>query len=236
MSPRAAGPAESRLSEAGRLTVLNFRLSREEMVLTQLERRGIHDQKVLDAMQRVKRHYFVDPAFRDRAYDDTPLPIDEGQTISQPYVVAKMTSLLDIQPTDKVLEIGTGSGYQAAILAELARKVYSIERHLSLLQKARQALESQGYANVVLKHGDGTIGWAEFAPYDKILITAAAPALPRTLFNQMKDGGKMILPMGDMRVQDLVLVERRGEEAVVQQAGQVMFVPLLGKEGWSNTF
>jgi protein-L-isoaspartate(D-aspartate) O-methyltransferase len=214
--------------------LLNYKLSREEMVLTQLERRGIRDPRVLEAMRKVKRHHFVEPAFRDRAYDDTPLPIDEGQTISQPYVVARMTCLLNLQPTDKVLEIGTGSGYQAAILAELARKVYSIERHLPLLQKARKALEEQGYQNTVLKHGDGTIGWAEYAPFDKILITAAAPSFPKTLFNQLADGGLMTFPMGEKRTQTLVLVERRGEEAITQDVGQVSFVPLIGREGWAN--
>jgi len=215
--------------------VLNYRLSREEMVLTQLERRGIHDERVLNAMRKVKRHHFVEPAFRDRAYDDTPLPIDEGQTISQPYVVARMTDLLEIQPTDNALEIGTGSGYQAAVLAELCHKVFSIERHMNLLQKARQALDEQGYANVVLKQGDGTIGWAEFAPFDKIIITAAAPKFPKTLFSQLRDGGLMVFPMGEKRTQDLVLVRRNGEEAMMKEVGQVAFVPLVGREGWPNS-
>ncbi|RPH93966.1 protein-L-isoaspartate(D-aspartate) O-methyltransferase [candidate division KSB1 bacterium] len=204
------------------------------MVLTQLERRGIRDTRVLEAMRKVKRHHFVDPAFRDRAYDDTPLPIDEGQTISQPYVVARMTSLLELQPSDKVLEIGTGSGYQAAIIAELAHKVFSIERHMSLLQKARKALDEQAYTNVVLKQGDGTIGWAEFAPFDKIIITAAAPKFPKTLFSQLKDQGLMIFPMGEMRMQELVLIQRNGEEAIMKEVGQVSFVPLVGREGWAN--
>jgi protein-L-isoaspartate(D-aspartate) O-methyltransferase len=205
------------------------------MVLTQLERRGIHDERVLNAMRKVKRHHFVEPAFRDRAYDDTPLPIDEGQTISQPYVVARMTDLLEIQPTDNALEIGTGSGYQAAVLAELCHKVFSIERHMNLLQKARQALDEQGYANVVLKQGDGTIGWAEFAPFDKIIITAAAPKFPKTLFSQLKDGGLMVFPMGEKRTQDLVLVQRSGAEAMMKEVGQVAFVPLVGREGWPNS-
>jgi protein-L-isoaspartate(D-aspartate) O-methyltransferase len=214
--------------------VFSYKLSREEMVRMQLERRGIHDERVLDAMRRVKRHEFVEAAFHNRAYEDTPLPIEEGQTISQPYIVARMTSLLNLQPSEKVLEIGTGSGYQAAVLAELAQKVYSIERHMPLLQKARRNLESQGYHNVVLKQGDGTIGWAEFAPFDKIIITAAAPSFPKTLFNQLRDGGLMVFPMGDKRLQNLILVERRGEEAITQEAGQVAFVPLVGREGWAN--
>ena len=214
--------------------MLNPKLSREDMVLTQLERRGIQDPRVLDAMRKVKRHEFVEPAFRDRAYDDTPLPIEEGQTISQPYMVGRMTSLLEIQPTDRVLEIGTGSGYQTAILAELAAKVFSVERHFRLLQRARAILDQQGYRNVVLRHGDGTIGWAEFAPFDKILVTAAAPSFPRTLFGQLRDGGSMIFPMGEKQFQSLMLVERQGEEAIMHEAGQVSFVPLIGREGWHN--
>lgn len=215
--------------------MLNYRLSREEMVLTQLERRGIKDARVLEAMRKVKRHHFVEPAFRDRSYDDTPLPIDEGQTISQPYVVARMTSLLQIQPTDKVLEIGTGSGYQAAVLAELAKKVYSIERHLVLMQKARVVLEQQGYRNVILRAGDGTIGWADAAPFDKIIITAASPGFPKTLFGQLKDCGLMVFPMGEKRTQTLMLVERQGDEAMTTEAGGVSFVPLVGREGWSGS-
>lgn len=215
---------------------MNYKLSREEMVLTQIERRGIADQRVLEAMRKVKRHHFVEPAFRDRAYDDTPLPLDEGQTISQPYVVARMTSLLDVRLTDKVLDIGTGSGYQTAILAELSRKVYSIERHMPLLMKARRNLDAEGYTNVVLKQGDGTIGWAEFAPFDRILISAAAPVFPKTLFNQLRDGGVMVFPMGEMRMQKLIVVERHGEEALTREAGQVSFVPLIGREGWANNY
>ena len=205
------------------------------MVLTQLERRGISDPRVLEAMRKVKRHHFVEPAFRDRSYDDTPLPIDEGQTISQPYVVARMTSLLRLKPTDKVLEIGTGSGYQAAVLAELAHKVYSIERHLVLMQKARVVLEQEDYRNVVLRQGDGTIGWADAAPFDKIIITAASPGFPKTLFGQLKDGGLMIFPMGEKRTQTLMLVERKGDEAETTEAGGVSFVPLVGREGWSGS-
>ncbi len=214
--------------------MLNPKLSREDMVLTQLERRGIRNPRVLDAMRKVKRHEYVEPAFRDRAYEDTPLPIEEGQTISQPYMVGRMTALLEIQPTDRVLEVGTGSGYQTAILAELASKVFSIERHLRLLLRARTILEQQGYRNVVLRHGDGTIGWSEFAPYDKILITAAAPSFPRTLFGQLRDGGMMIFPMGEKQSQSLLLVERHGDEAVMHEAGTVSFVPLIGREGWQN--
>lgn len=214
--------------------MMNPKLAREEMVLTQIERRGIQDPRVLDAMRKVKRHEFVEPAFRERAYDDTPLPIEEGQTISQPYMVARMTSLLEIKPTERILEIGTGSGYQTAILAELAAKVYSIERHVRLLQRARLILDQQGYRNIVLRHGDGTIGWKEFAPFDKILVTAAAPGFPRTLFNQLVDGGLMIFPMGEKQMQALMMVERHGDEPLFHEAGQVSFVPLIGREGWQH--
>ena len=214
--------------------MLNPKLSREDMVLTQLERRGIRDPRILEAMRKVKRHEFVEPAFRDRAYDDTPLPIEEGQTISQPYMVGRMTSLLDIRPTDRILEIGTGSGYQTAVLAELASKVFSVERHLKLLTRARSILDQQGYSNIVLRHGDGTIGWAEFAPYDKIVVTAATPSFPRTLFGQLREGGLMVFPMGEKQFQALMLVERQGNEAITNEVGQVSFVPLIGREGWQN--
>ena len=202
------------------------------MVHMQLERRGINDPRVLDAMRRVKRHHFVESAFQDRAYEDTPLPIEEGQTISQPYIVGRMTSLLNIQPTDRVLEIGTGSGYQAAVLAELADKVFTIERHMPLTRKARINLEGQGYRNVVSKSGDGTIGWAQYAPFDKIIITASSPVFPKTLFGQLKEGGLLVMPMGEKRNQKLALIERVNGEAIMNEVGQVTFVPLIGKEGW----
>ncbi len=214
--------------------MLNYKLSREEMVVTQLQKRGIRDDRVLEAMRKVKRHHFVEPAFLDRAYDDSPLPIEEGQTISQPYVVARMTSLLDVQPTDRVLEIGTGSGYQAALLAELASKVFTVERYLTLSRKARARLEEHGYTNVVLRHGDGSIGWAEFAPYDKIIVTAAAPKFPKALFQQLKNGGTLLFPMGEKKTQSLVFVTRDGDEAITRDVGQVAFVPLIGREGWGS--
>lgn len=204
------------------------------MVHMQLERRGITDPRVLDAMRRVKRHHFVEPAFRDRAYEDSPLPIEEGQTISQPYIVGRMTALLNIQPADRILEIGTGSGYQAAVLAELAEKVYTIERHMKLAQKARRNLEEQGYRNVVAKSGDGTIGWAQYAPFDKIIVTASSPVFPRTLFNQLREGGLLVMPMGEKHNQKLVLIERANGEAIMNEVGQVSFVPLIGKEGWKG--
>ncbi|NUO18226.1 protein-L-isoaspartate(D-aspartate) O-methyltransferase [bacterium] len=212
----------------------NYKLSRDEMVLTQLARRGIANERVLEAMRQVKRHEFVEEAFQNRAYEDTPLPIENGQTISQPFIVAKMTELLDVQSTDKVLEIGTGSGYQAAILCLLAGKVFTIERHFALARTARARLEAAGFANVIVKHGDGTIGWSEQAPFDKILITASAPHLPKTLSNQLKEGGRMIFPMGEGREQVLKVVDKIGGELQIQEMGVVSFVPLIGREGFSD--
>lgn len=212
----------------------NYKLSRDEMVTTQLARRGISNERVLEAMRQVKRHEYVEEPFQNRAYDDTPLPIENGQTISQPYIVAKMTELLDVQPTDKVLEIGTGSGYQAAVLCMLAGKVVTIERHFELAKTARARLEAAGLTNVIVKHGDGTIGWSTHAPYDKILITASAPHLPKTLSNQLKEGGRMIFPMGEGREQKLVVADKRGGELELQEVGTVSFVPLIGREGFSD--
>ncbi|MCL4304462.1 protein-L-isoaspartate(D-aspartate) O-methyltransferase [bacterium] len=212
----------------------NYKLTRDEMVLTQLRRRGIQDERVLEIMARVKRHEFVDEAFQNRAYEDTPLPIEQGQTISQPFIVARMTELLEIQPTDRVLEIGTGSGYQAAILGHLASKVFTIERHFELAKTARLRLEACGLTNVLVKHGDGTIGWSEHAPFDKILITAAAPQLPKTLATQLREGGRMIFPMGAEREQKLVVVDKVGGELQQREMGVVSFVPLIGREGFSD--
>lgn len=204
------------------------------MVLTQLQRRGITDSRVLDAMRQVKRHEFVDQAFQNRAYEDTPLPIDSGQTISQPFIVAKMTELLNVQPNDRILEIGTGSGYQAAILCVLAGKVFTIERHFGLAKEARARLEAAGLSNVVVKHGDGTIGWSEHAPFDKIIITASAPNLPKTLSKQLKEGGRMIFPMGAGREQVLQIADKVDGELQIQEMGMVSFVPLIGREGFSD--
>lgn len=204
------------------------------MVLTQLQRRGITDPRVLDAMRQVKRHEFVDEAFQNRAYEDTPLPIDSGQTISQPFIVAKMTELLNVQPTDRILEIGTGSGYQAAILCVLAGKIFTIERHFGLAKEARAKLEAAGFSNVVVKHGDGTIGWSEHAPFDKIIITASAPNLPKTLAKQLKEGGRMIFPMGAGREQVLQVADKIDSELQIQEMGTVSFVPLIGREGFND--
>ena len=196
---------------------------------------GITDKKVLDAIYEVKRENFIPPSLRDRAYGNYPLPIGENQTISQPYIVALMTQALDIKKSDKVLEIGTGSGYQAAILAELARIVYSVERLESLLEKARTNLYSQGYTNVILVPGDGSKGLPEYAPYDKIIVTAAAPKIPDPLIEQLKNGGKMVIPVGDRFTQDLILVEKALNGRLYKKSlGGCRFVPLIGKEGWNE--
>jgi len=210
--------------------VEDFERQREAMVRYQIEARGITDPRVLEAMRKVPRHLFVPPEYRDAAYEDRPLPIGEGQTISQPYIVALMTEALDLKGDEKVLEIGTGSGYQAAILAELAREVYTVELEPSLAQRAAETLRSLGYTNVHVAVRDGFYGWPEEAPFDRIILTCAAPRIPETLLQQLKDGGKMVLPLGeDHMSQVLVLVEKRGEELIEKEITGVVFVPMRGK-------
>lgn len=204
------------------------------MVDTQLVSRGIHDPRVLDAMRKTPRHLFVDEALCDQGYNDYPLPISERQTISQPYIVALMTEALGLQGTEKVLEIGTGSGYQTAILAELANRVYSIERLLGLSQRARQVLQDLGYRNVALKVGDGTLGWPEEAPFDAILISAGAPFVPQPLVDQMAMNARLIVPVGDHLSQELVLVERIPEGIRKTNMGGCRFVDLIGKCAWKE--
>jgi protein-L-isoaspartate(D-aspartate) O-methyltransferase len=196
---------------------------------------GITDERVLDAVYRVKRERFVPESLKDRAYDNHPLPIGENQTISQPYIVALMTQALDLRPEDKVLEIGTGSGYQTAILAELSGVVYSVERLGPLAMRARTNLYSQGYTNIFLISGDGTKGLPECAPFNKIIVTAAAPRVPDTLLEQLKNGGKMVVPVGGKQVQDLQLVEKALNGRLTKRSlGGCRFVPLIGNEGWKD--
>jgi len=204
------------------------------MVHEQLVQRGIQDERVIKAMEKVPRDAFVPETLRDRAYDDTPLPIGDGQTISQPYIVGLMTELLHLQGGERVLEIGTGSGYQTAILAELCSKVFSIERSFTLSAAARKVLEGLGYNNILLRVGDGTVGWDEFSPYDRIIVTAGAPALPKTLSLQLKEGGLMIVPVGDRIQQDLKIVQRTDSGIDVQSGGGCVFVPLIGRNGWQS--
>ena len=213
-------------------TLINFQKARHRMVDTQLVSRGVHDPRVLDAMRKVPRHLFVDEALCDQSYNDHPLPISERQTISQPYIVALMTEALGLQGMEKVLEIGTGSGYQTAILAELANRVYSIERLLGLSQRARQVLQDLGYRNVALKVGDGTLGWPEEAPFDAILVSAGAPSVPQPLVDQMSVGARLIIPVGDHLSQELVLVERLPEGIRKTDMGGCRFVDLIGKCAW----
>lgn len=209
-----------------------YERQRARMVQEQLERRDIKDERVLDAMRRVPRHLFVEEALRERAYGDHPLPIGEQQTISQPYIVALMTSLLALTGSEKILEVGTGSGYQTAILAELARRVCSIERLAPLAMRARAILEGLGYTNVWIRLGNGTLGWPDEAPFDRILVTAGGPAVPPPLFEQLADGGRMVLPIGDDTGQTLTLVENVGGTMRTTPCGDCMFVKLVGKYAW----
>jgi protein-L-isoaspartate(D-aspartate) O-methyltransferase len=211
-------------SPAASFVFLNLRMA---MVDAQLRARGIRDQRVLDAMARVPRHEFTPEPYRSQAYEDHPLPIAEEQTISQPYIVAIMLEALALQPSDKVLEIGTGSGYVTALLAELAAQVVSIERHASLADAARQLLSAMDYRNVKVITGDGTAGFAESAPYDKIIVSAAAPELPHVLVHQLAEGGRMIVPVGRDDSQQLQLIEiRKGEPHTIFRE-LCRFVPLV---------
>ena len=200
---------------------------RMAMVDAQLRARGIRDQRVLEAMTRVPRHQFTPERYRDQAYEDHPLPIAEDQTISQPYIVAIMLEALALQPSDKVLEIGTGSGYLAALLAELAAHVVSIERHASLANEARQLLPAMGYRNVRVITGDGSRGFTECAPYDKIIVSAAAPELPHALVHQLAEGGRMIVPVGRDDSQQLQLIEMRDGQPHIILRELCRFVPLV---------
>lgn len=207
---------------------------RERMVARQIKARGVYNSRVLDAMRRVPRHLFIPPSSRCRAYDDHPVPISAGQTISQPYIVGLMTELLNLAPTDRVLEIGTGSAYQAAILAELAAEVVTIERHEELADAARLLLEDLGYENVEVIVGDGTLGCASQAPFDAILVTAAAPEIPETLSEQLAMGGRLVCPIGTRSLQTLVRLTRFPEGLQETRSIPCVFVPLIGAEGWPS--
>jgi protein-L-isoaspartate(D-aspartate) O-methyltransferase len=208
--------------------------ARKRMVESQLAARGIKDPRVLEAMLRVPRHLFVPPELRDRAYDDSPLPIGEGQTISQPYMVAWMTELLEVSEGDRLLEIGTGSGYQAAILCELGGEVFSVEKQPRLARDAEERLRSLGYRNIRVKVGDGTLGWPEEAPFDGIMVTAGAPSVPQPLLEQLDEGGRLVIPVGPSGIQMLNLIRRAGNEFLTSDEGSCVFVPLLGKFGWGR--
>ena len=211
-----------------------FALQISNMLEAQLRRRGITDAVVLAAMESVPRHEFVSEEFRARAYDDVPLPIGDGQTISQPYIVAAMTAALRLRPGDRVLEIGTGSGYQAAILSRIAKEVFSVERRPELALSASARLEQLGYGNVHVHCGDGTLGMPDLAPFDAILVAAAAPAIPQPLLAQLAEGGRMIVPVGDAEHQELQLIEKRGKSFRNTALEGCRFVPLVGYHGWQD--
>jgi protein-L-isoaspartate(D-aspartate) O-methyltransferase len=203
---------------------------RKRMVAEQLADRDITDRKVLEAMSQVPRHLFVSPAYRGQAYEDYPLPIDEGQTISQPYIVALMTQCLDLRPGEKVLEIGTGSGYQAAVLARLTDSVYTVEIRENLATKASQTLKNMGYDNVQVKWADGYFGWEEEAPFDAIIVTCAANHVPPPLLNQLKEGGRLIIPLGStLYFQTLTLITKVEGKPRVKHISGVRFVPMVGE-------
>ena len=211
-----------------------FARERERMVEEQLVRRGITNPRLLDAMRSVPRHLFVEEALRDRAYGDHPLPIGEEQTISQPYIVALMTSLLGAGPDVKVLEVGTGSGYQAAVLAQLVRRVCTIERLPRLAQRARSVIESLGYRNVWVRVANGALGWIDEAPFSRILVAAGGPRVPQPLFDQLEEGGRMVLPVGDDQGQVLTVVDKVRGQMVTATHGDCRFVPLVGKYAWER--
>jgi protein-L-isoaspartate(D-aspartate) O-methyltransferase len=209
-----------------------FEGQRLAMVAAQLRRRGIRDERVLWAMEKVPRHLFVPAAIQNTAYDDNPVPIGEGQTISQPFIVGYMLEALQIAPENRVLEIGTGTGYQAALLGELAREVFTMERVFALHFTARENLERLRYSNIKVIHGDGTRGLPARAPFDRIIVAAAAPDVPAALFEQLAEGGRIIIPVGTAEMQDLLLVRKQDGLPMTQQLEGCRFVPLLGEQGF----
>lgn len=213
---------------------MGFEELRDFMVRTQLIPRGIKDKRVLRAMRKVPRHLFVDESIQYKAYEDMALQVGEGQTISQPYMVAIMTELLALKGNEKVLEIGTGSGYQAAVLAELAKEVYTIERFEVLAQRAREIFRSLGYVNIYDKVGDGTLGWPEEAPFDRIMITAGTPRIPDLLIQQLSQGGIIVAPVGERFSQQLLKVKESEGRLSEEYHTPCVFVPLVGRYGWDG--
>ena len=203
---------------------------RTQMVQKDIQGRGVKDPKVLEAMGKIPRHLFVDESFKEKAYADHPLPIGEGQTISQPYVVALMTEALRLRPEDRVLEIGTGSGYQAAVLADIVKEVYTIEIRKPLAESASKRLQELGYKNIQVRCADGYFGWEEVAPFDAVMVTAASNHIPPPLLKQLKEGGRLIIPVGSTTFhQTLTLVIKEKGDLQVEQLGGVLFVPLIGE-------
>jgi protein-L-isoaspartate(D-aspartate) O-methyltransferase len=213
---------------------IDYKLARENMVRTQLIPRGIHDMLVLQAMREVPREKFVPDPMKLYAYEDSPLGIGNGQTISQPFIVALMTEALELTGKETTLEIGTGSGYQAAILSRLSKAVYTVERIASLSENAGKVLKELEYTNIHLKVYDGTLGWNENAPYDAIMVTAGAPSIPDPLVAQLKEGGRLVVPVGDRISQELIKIVRKGESYYKEDLGGVRFVNLIGEYGWKE--
>lgn len=206
-----------------------------QLLVKDLRARGIADERVLEAMASVPRERFLERDFASRAYQDSALPIGDGQTISQPYTVAYQTQALQLKAGEKVLEVGTGSGYQAAVLARMGVRVFTIERHVELLETARKRLESLGFHRVISRAGDGTRGWPEYAPFDAILVTAGAPDVPESLTRQLNpNGGRMIIPIGGRQSQKMYLIHRNGEDFKGEELNGFAFVPLIGAEGWES--
>ncbi len=210
----------------------DFSKERQTMVAEQLRRRGIRDERVLAAMAKVPRHLFVPSGSHSESYEDRPLPIGDGQTISQPYMAAVMTQSLELRGGEKILEIGTGSGYQTAVLAELAKLVFTVERLFALFQKAESRLRDLGYENIHGRLGDGSKGWSEKAPFDGILVTAGAPEVPPALKFQLSEGGKLLIPVGSRYSQNLLKITRTGTRFEEEEITGCVFVPLVGESGW----
>lgn len=213
---------------------MKYERLRKEMVKRQIEARGITDSRVISAMLKVPRHLFISDALRDQAYGDFPLPIGEQQTISQPYIVAEMTQALNLTNQDKVLEIGTGSGYQTAVLSQMAFRIYTIERLHPLLANARRLFDQLRYYNIVTRYSDGTIGWKEESPFDAIIVTAGAPEIPVVLVNQLAVGGRMIIPVGNQFSQELIRLVRDENGVKKFNLGGCRFVKLIGEHGWKE--
>ncbi len=212
----------------------SYKEQRQRMVDDQLRGRGITDERVLEVMATVPRHVFVADSEKPFAYCDTPVRIDCGQTVSQPYMVALMTQYLEVQPGDRVLEIGTGSGYQTALLASLGATVYTVERHAALTDQARKRLAQLGYEDISFRVGDGTLGWPDEQPFDGILVTAGAPSVPESLRHQLADGGRLVIPVGSRSMQTLALVRRVGQSFTEEKHTGCIFVPLVGQQGWQE--
>jgi len=212
----------------------DYKILLQQMIEKQIINRGITDRKIINAFLKVPRHLFVPDNFKENAYEDHPLPIGYNQTISQPYIVALMTYILSLDKKDKVLEIGTGSGYQTAILAELSDKVYTVERIKELSINTQRILNELGYKNIFFHIGDGTEGWSDFSPYDKILVTASCFDVPAPLISQLKQTGKIVIPLGGNYSQILTIVEKKDDKIIKKEVTGCIFVPLIGKYGWKN--